>query len=118
MSRRPLRWWIGAGVAAAIAALALAAAAQPPAAPRTPRLGPPRLAVDGSLRWGVAEVAAPAELASLRKALAGTADSARLAAWRALAGHPRWRLYALRRAAALALAPWSRARAACGSGRR
>ena len=95
-----------AGVLAAIAALTLAAAAQAPGPPTGPRLAPPRLESDGILRWPAASEAVPADLAPWRKSLQApeATDSSRLVAWRALARHPRWRLYALRRVASLSLA--------------
>ena len=97
---------MGAGALAAIAILALGAAAQPPGAPTAPRLAPPRIESDGILRWPAASETVPADLAPWRRSLEapGATDSSRLAAWRALSHHPRWRLYALRRVAALALA--------------
>ncbi len=94
------------GALVVLVAGALGAIAQPAGTPVTPRLGPPRLAPDGVLRWPEASETVPADLASWRRSLAApeATDSSRLAAWRALARHPRWRLYALKRAAALALA--------------
>ncbi len=79
---------------AAIAASAPRAAAQPPGPATAPRLAPPRIVPDGTLRWPMASEAVPAELAPWRRSLEGpgATDSSRLAAWRALARHPRWRL--------------------------
>ena len=69
------------------------------------RLGIPRLA-GGQMVWGPAAEPLASDLAPFRNALdpAAAADSDREAAWRSLARAPRWRLYALRRLAALALA--------------
>lgn len=104
--RRWIRRALGASLLASGTTFAFAAAPPPPQPPPGPRLAPPRADADGSMRWGRAldERVSVNLLPPMALAGPGATDSSRAEAWRALSRRAGWRLYALKRLAALELA--------------
>ena len=97
---------LAAVVVAAGALLGARSFARPGMPAPPPALAPPRPRAAGGLWWGAATEQVPADLMPWLGALGGplATDSSRAAAWHALSRRPHWRMYALRRLAALQMA--------------